>query len=216
MKKLNKYIEKNFLSKLTLKSIKLFTDEKFKENWKNFYNEKEINNLIPNNNETTILINTNCLLSKYKKEYSLKRFFNYKNRLRKNKNNKNEFNINLLTGKGILYLKNVKIYEGNFYKGESNGLYRYINTKGVYYEGLFINGILNGKGEIILIDEYGRKNIYKGDIKNFKSEGSGEERTYDYIYEGGFSKDLKHGIRKMIYNRGDSYDDVFKNRGNKR
>ena len=50
MKKLNKYIEKNFLSKLTLKSIKLFTDEKFKENWKNFYNEKEINNLIPNNN----------------------------------------------------------------------------------------------------------------------------------------------------------------------
>ena len=122
------------------------------------------------------------------------------------------YNINSLTGRGVLYLRNGKKYEGNFINGELNGWCRYINSKGVCYEGLFINGILNGKGEIIKIDENLRKNIYKGDIKNFKKEGKGKEKTNDFSYEGEFVNDMKHGNGKIFYyNNGDYYEGQFYN-----
>ena len=81
-----------------------------------------------------------------------------------------QYNINLLTGKGALYLRKGTKFEGNFIKGELNRWCRYISTKVVCYEGLFINGVLNGKGEIIKIDEKRRMHFYKGDIINFKKE----------------------------------------------
>ena len=205
-------IEKNFISKLTLKSEKLFTTENFEENWKKYYDKKEIQNIIYNANEykeNNILIKTKCLLSRYRNDDSLYKGFLTLNSMQKNKGKKKTFNINLLTGKGILYLRNGKKFEGNFYKGDLNGWGRYINTKGVCFEGLFIEGDLNGKGEIIKIDECRRKNLYKGDIKNFKKEGKGEERTNDYFYEGEFSNDLKHGKGKILYNKGDSYEGQF-------
>lgn len=211
-------IEKNFISKLMLKSEKLFIKTFFDDNWKNYYDLEEFNNILPKNNNilnfiennNSILVKTKCLLSKYKKEDCLYRGSLTLDSLQKNKNkNKITFNINSLTGKGILYLRNGKKYEGNFIKGELNGWGRYISSKGICYEGLFIDGILNGKGEIIKIDENRRKNIYKGDIKIFKKEGKGEEKTNDYIYEGDFSKDLKHGNGKIIYNKGDSYEGKF-------
>ena len=200
-------IEKNFISKLLLKSKNLFSTEKFEKNWKKFYNKKEMKNLIcDNSSEKDITIYTKCLLSKYKNEDCLFKGSLTLNSIQKNKKS---YNINLLTGKGILYLRNGKSYEGNFYKGELNGWSRYIDNKGICYEGLFIKGILNGKGEIIKIDEHRRKNIFKGDIKNFKKEGKGEERTNDYFYEGEFSNDLRHGKGKIIYNKGDSYEGQF-------
>ena len=211
-----KNIEKNFISKLTLKSEKLFVDANFEENWKKYYDIKEINKLIPKKNKLynnigkNNLVNTKCLLSKYNNEDSLYKGSLTINSIQKNKKNKIIiYNIDTLTGKGVLNLKNGKKYEGKFLKGELFGWCRYINNKGICYEGIFINGILDGKGEIIKIDENRRKNIYKGDIKNFKKEGKGEERTSDYFYEGDFVNDLKHGNGKIIYNKGDTYEGQF-------
>ena len=208
-----KSVEKNFISKLILKNEKLFKDSNFENNWRQYYNTNEMNEFEPKFNNDN-LIKTDCLVSKYKNEDCL-----YKGTLTidsiqkyKNAQGKKLYNINSLTGKGVLYLRNGKKYEGNFINGELNGWCRYINSKGVCYEGLFIKGVLNGKGEIIKIDENLRKHIYKGDIKNFKKEGKGKEKTNDFSYEGEFVNDMKHGNGKIFYNNnGDYYEGQFYN-----
>ena len=208
-----KSVEKNFISKLILKNEKLFKDSNFENNWRQYYNTNEMNEFEPKFNND-ILIKTDCLVSKYKNEDCL-----YKGTLTidsiqkyKNAQGKKLYNINSLTGKGVLYLRNGKKYVGNFINGELNGWCRYINSKGVCYEGLFIKGVLNGKGEIIKIDENLRKHIYKGDIKNFKKEGKGKEKTNDFSYEGEFVNDMKHGNGKIFYNNnGDYYEGQFYN-----
>jgi hypothetical protein len=207
-------IEKDFIANSIIKSEKLYINENFEENWKKYY--EDINDLIPKNNninKKNYLVYTKCLLTKYKGKNSLYKGKIYINSIIVNRNkNSLTSNINNLTGKGILYLKNGKKYEGNFLNGDLNGWCRFINSNGVCYEGLFISGILNGKGEIIKIDENRRKNIYRGDIKNFKKEGKGEEKTSDYTYEGDFFNDLKNGKGKISYsNNGDYYDGEFKN-----
>ena len=208
-----KSIEKNFISKLILKSEKLFKDSNFENNWRHYYNTNEINLYEPKSNND-ILVNTDCLVSKYKNEDCLYKGTLTLDSIQKNKNvqSKMLYNINSLTGRGVLYLRNGKKYEGNFINGELNGWCRYINSKGVCYEGLFIKGVLNGKGEIIKIDENLRKHIYKGDIKNFKKEGKGKEKTNDFSYEGEFVNDMKHGNGKIFYNNnGDYYEGQFSN-----
>ena len=223
-----KSIENNFISPLTLKLEKLFTNQNFENNWKKYYDENEINNLIKNNNNSTtyntnnnniiiqLHVNTECLLSKYKNENCLYKGIISINSVKKNKNqmhNIKTFNINSLTGKGSLYLQNGKKFEGNFINGELNGWCRYISDKAICYEGLFIDGVLNGKGEIITINENRKKYIYKGDIKNFIKEGIGIEKTNDYNYEGEFHNDYKHGKGKIIFynNNSVSYEGDFKN-----
>ena len=220
-----KSIENKFISPLTLKLEKLFSSEKYENNWKNYYDEKEMNSLIQKNNSSTyntskniiqLHVKTECLLSKYKNENSLFKGILSINSVKKNKIrflNIKTFNINSLTGKGELYLQNGKKYEGNFIKGELNGWCRYISNKAICYEGLFIDGIMNGKGEIITINDNKKKYIYKGDIKNFKKEGKGIEKTNEFIYEGEFFNDLKHGKGKIIFNDNisESYEGEFKN-----
>ena len=220
-----KSIENKFISPLTLKLEKLFSSEKYENNWKNYYDEKELNSLIQKNNSSTyntskniiqLHVKTECLLSKYKNENSLFKGILSINSVKKNKIrflNIKTFNINSLTGKGELYLQNGKKYEGNFIKGELNGWCRYISNKAICYEGLFIDGIMNGKGEIITINDNKKKYIYKGDIKNFKKEGKGIEKTNEFIYEGEFFNDLKHGKGKIIFydNISESYEGEFKN-----
>lgn len=214
--KIVKSIENDFVSKLIIKGEKLFSNKDFEENWKKYYDSKEIDELILQNKniymniKKDILIKTNCLLSKYKNEDCLYKGTLFLNNIQKD-NHKKTYNINSLTGKGILYLRNGKKFQGNFINGELNGWCRYINTKGVCYEGLFINGVLNGKGEIIKIDEKRRKHIYKGDLKNFKKEGKGVEKTSDFNYEGEFKNDIKHGKGKIHYNNGDIYEGQFNN-----
>jgi hypothetical protein len=208
-----KSIEKSFITKLILKSEKLFKDSNFENNWRQYYNTNEINLYEPKSNND-ILVNTHCLVSKYKNEDCLYKGTLTLDSIQKNKNvqSKMLYNINSLTGRGVLYLRNGKKYEGNFINGELNGWCRYINSKGVCYEGLFIKGVLNGKGEIIKIDENLRKHIYKGDIKNFKKEGKGKEKTNDFSYEGEFVNDMKHGNGKIFYNNnGDYYEGQFSN-----
>ena len=211
-------IEKNFIPKSLIKAEKLFISYSFEDNWKKFYpnNINNINDLLPNienidNDKNNYLIKTKCLLSKYKNKDSLYKGTYHINNLKKNKNN-NTYNINSLTGKGILYLRGGQKYEGNFINGELNGWCRFINSKGVCYEGLFISGLLNGKGEIIKIDQNRRRHIYKGDIVNFKKEGKGKEKTSLHTYEGEFKNDLKHGKGKIYYNNnGDFYEGDFTN-----
>ena len=211
-------IERNFIPKSLIKSEKLFVNPFFEDNWKKFYPEsvKDINDLLPKNdninkNKNNYLITTKCLLSKYKCKDSLYKGTLHINDFSKNKED-NNYNINNLTGKGTLYIRGGKKYEGNFLHGKLNGWCRYINSRGVCYEGLFISGVLNGKGEIIKIDENRRRYIYKGDIKNFKKEGKGEEKTSDYSYEGEFLNDVKNGKGKIYYNNnGDFYEGDFTN-----
>ena len=208
-----KSVEKNFISKLILKNEKLFKDSNFENNWRQYYNTNEMIEFEPKFNND-ILIKTDCLVSKYKNEDCLYKGTLTLDSIQKNKNvqSKMLYNINSLTGRGVLYLRNGKKYEGNFINGELNGWCRYINSKGVCYEGLFIKGVLNGKGEIIKIDENLRKHIYKGDIKNFKKEGKGKEKTNDFSYEGEFVNDMKHGNGKIFYNNnGDYYEGQFSN-----
>ena len=226
-----KTVEKNFISPLTSKLEKLFEKENYENNWKKYYTEKEMDNFLQKNNSTTynttnninniiqFQVKTECLLSKYKNENSLYKGILSINSVQKNKNlshnshNIKTFNINSLTGKGSLYLQNGKKYEGNFINGELNGWCRYISDKAICYEGLFIDGVLNGKGEIITINENRKKYIYKGDIRNFKKEGIGVEKTNDYNYEGEFHNDIKHGKGKIIFynNNSESYEGDFKN-----
>ena len=200
--KIVKSIENDFVSKLIIKGEKLFSNKDFEENWKKYYDSKEIDELILQNKniymniKKDILIKTNCLLSKYKNEDCLYKGTLFLNNIQKN-NHKKTYNINSLTGKGILYLRNGKKFQGNFINGELNGWCRYISNKGVCYEGLFINGVLNGKGEIL--------------IKNFKKEGKGVEKTSDFNYEGEFKNDIKHGKGKIHYNNGDIYEGQFNN-----
>ena len=204
-----KSIEKNFIPKLILKSEKLFDKSNYEYNWKKYYDLKEISEFMPKIDDI-ILVKTECLLSNYKNEKCLYKGSLSLKSLQKNKNNNKTFNINSLTGKGVLYLRKGKKYEGNFINGKLCGWGRYVNIKGVCFEGLFIEGILNGKGEIIKIDDNRRKHIYRGDINNFLKEGKGEEKTSDFFYQGEYLKDLKHGQGKIFYyNNGDSYEGQF-------
>jgi hypothetical protein len=215
--KIIKSIENNFISKLILKGEKLYSTQYFEENWKKYYDSKEIDEIILKNNNVYInikndyLIKTSCLLSKYKKEDCLYKGTLFLNDIKRSKNKKKKYNINEFTGKGILYLRKGEKFEGSFINGELNGWCRYINNKVVCYEGLFINGILNGKGEIIKIDEKRRKHIYKGNIQNYKKEGKGIEKTSDFNYEGEFKNDMKNGKGKIIYNSGDCYEGEMTN-----
>ena len=124
-----------------------------------------------------------------------------------------------LNGKGILQLNNGEKLEGFFIDGKLNKYGKYTDQNGTIFEGEFQNGILNGKGKIIQLKQNKNKSrsrdilnqiTYNGDIKNFKKEGFGEEICQDYVYEGQFHKDKKHGKGKIKYiQSGDKYEGDF-------
>ena len=128
---------------------------------------------------------------------------------------------NPLNGKGILEFKNGKKLEGYFSDGKLNNYGKYVDEKGVLFEGDFKDGIINGKGKIIKLKENKNKSgsndiiyklEYKGDIKNFKKEGEGEEICQDYIYKGEFHNNKKNGKGKIKYiQTGDEYEGDFLN-----
>ena len=106
-----------------------------------------------------------------------------------------------INGKGKMYFKDGRIYEGIFINGKLNGEGKYTNSNGDIFEGNFTGGILSGKGKIIKIkdnnnnsrsksrisfnnksrnnsnniyaEDINKKKIYVGDIKYFKKEGHG-------------------------------------------
>lgn len=112
---------------------------------------------------------------------------------------------NIINGKGKLYTKSGKMYEGSFINGKLNGWGKLIDDKGVCYEGIFNDNEIEGKGEILRLDENNKIISYKGDIKNFKKEGQGKEKTPDYIYDGEFLNDLKDGHGRLEYVNSDGF-----------
>ena len=96
----------------------------------------------------------------------------------------------------------VNVFEGNN---------KYVNNNKKIGE--FNKKNLNRKGEIIKINENRKKYIYKGNIKNFKKDGDGTEKTNEFFYEGQFLNDIKHGQGKIIFynNTSESYEGEFKN-----
>jgi hypothetical protein len=96
-------------------------------------------------------------------------------------------------GNGILEIhqrNSIKyIYMGLWYKdNKQKGIQCRKNN---YYEGEFLNNLKNGKGILIVLDEY----RYEGLFKNDKKHGIGEEEDYErkLIYHGKWSKGKKNG-----------------------
>ena len=149
-------------------------------------------------------------LSKIKK-YSNGLIFTYKDN-----NNKIEScykgSIDIITNKkngyGELICIDGSQYIGLFYNNESNGWNMYISPIGEIYVGLFINNYLNGKGYYYNPDN---ECIYKGDFKNSKKEGFGEEYFSGYKYIGQFMNDKKCGNGEMTLKNNDVYKGSFLN-----
>ena len=211
--------ESDFICEKIKKAEKNFEDKlDYKNGWKKYINQYNNNNkenkeiFSQEKKEINDIINNKNLIST--KENGDIIIINNEACLFKGLIEKNESNDNKkeLTGKGELYLKNGEKYEGIFINGKLNGIGRYINSKDICYEGMFNNGILEGKGIIIKTGEDGNKRIYKGDLKNFKKEGKGIMECKSYIYEGDFVNDKKKGKGKLIYNdNGNVYEGEFDN-----
>ena len=215
---IDKSKESIFISEKTKKAEKNFEGKLDYENgWKK-YIDQDNDNSESNNKEifsqekiNDIINNKNLISTKEDGDIII---INNETCLFKGQMEKNEFNDNKkeLTGKGELYLKNGEKYEGIFINGKLNGIGRYINDKCICYEGIFNNGILEGKGIRIKTGEDGNKRIYKGDLKNYKKEGKGRIECKTYIYEGDFVNDKKKGKGKLIYNEnGNMYEGEFDN-----
>ena len=209
----NKVKENSFICEKTKKAENYFEDKLDYENgWKK-YIEKESNENYEKFSQKKIndIINNNKNFVSTKEEGDFLIINNetclFKGQMEKLTNYKKE-----LTGKGELYLKNGVKYEGILINGKLNGVGRYINEKFTCYEGIFNDGILEGKGSIIQIEEDGNKIIYKGDLKNDKKEGKGRLDCRNYIYEGDFINDKKQGKGKIIYkDNGNIYEGEFNN-----
>ena len=135
-------------------------------------------------------------------------------------------NKNNISGKGKIYFKDGRIFEGNFVDGKLDGEGKFISSNGDIFEGFFIGGKILGKGVIIKAREDSSKShinsckeedndidkiIYKGDIKDFKKEGFGMEYCSDYKYEGNFHNDMKNGKGVLTYLKSkDKYEGDFK------
>jgi hypothetical protein len=140
-----------------------------------------------------------------------------------------------INGKGKMYFKDGRIYEGIFINGKLNGEGKYTNSNGDIFEGNFTGGILSGNGKIIKLKDHNnnsrsksrisfnnksrnninniyaedinKKKIYVGDIKYFKKEGHGIETCDDYRDEGSFHDDMKNGKGILQYlNSNDNYE----------
>ena len=95
---------------------------------------------------------------------------------------KGNFVKNKFHGKGKKYFfENKKILEGEFNKG------RFFNNKiifsGFFYEGEILNGKMNGKGKLVLKDDW----IFEGDFKN------------DEVFEEDFNGLLKNVKENVVY-----------------
>jgi hypothetical protein len=136
-------------------------------------------------------------------------------------------NKNKISGKGKIYFKDGRIFDGNFVDGKLDGEGKYISSNGDIFEGFFIGGKILGKGVIIKAREDISKShiktckeedsnnidkiIYKGEIKEFKKEGFGIEYSSDYKYEGHFHNDMKNGKGVLTYLKSkDKYEGEFK------
>ena len=81
-------------------------------------------------------------------------------------------------------------------------------NSGILLRGIFLNGILHGKGEMI----YGDGQIYEGEFKNGCKFGEGKEIFPNgNEYKGEYKNDLFDGVGELKYNNGNTYIGEFKN-----
>ena len=203
--------ENSFICEKTKKAEKYFEDKLDYENsWRKYIEEENKEKFSQQKINDIIKNNKNLIFTKEEGNFIIinNETCLFKGQMEKLANN----DIKKLTGKGELYLKNGVKYEGIFINGKLNGIGRYINEEFICYEGIFKDGILDGKGTIIQIEESGNKKMYKGDLKNDKKEGKGRLDCKNYIYEGDFVNDKKQGKGKIIYkdNR-NAYEGEFNN-----
>jgi hypothetical protein len=208
-----------FISEKTKKAEKLFEKKLDYENgWKMYINdednEKNDNKFLQE--KINGIIKNNKNLKTTKEEGDFIQINNelclFRGQLELVKHNNKEDNNEIIAGKGELYLKNGVKYEGIFLNGKLNGIGRFINEKFICFEGIFKDGILEGKGTRIQIGDDGNKKIYIGDLKNYNKDGKGKLICKNYIYEGDFVNDKKQGKGKLEYNdNGNKYEGEFNN-----
>ncbi len=108
-------------------------------------------------------------------------------------------------GVGELIFLNGTKKEGAWQNNTLCGWCRIIDHDGIIYEGLYENGMLNGKGERIT-----PKSIYKGDFKNGLRHGNGIEDNAEHCYNGEYQNDKKNGVGTLNYKKlNDVYTGTF-------
>lgn len=117
-----------------------------------------------------------------------------------------EINIdNQKHGFGVLIRCDGLKSEGYWQNDCFTGWGRVIDYDGVIFQGCFIDGLLNGKGERIAT-----KSDYTGDFKNGLRHGLGKEETDEHRYYGEYQNDKKQGKGKLIYKKiKDIYEGEF-------
>ena len=207
------YFEFIILTK-NYKSSKVINNKKnekikniLKTSWEEFYTK-----------DPSILINDK--INKIKK-YSNGLIFKYKNKkfvssdinqCLKNAESCYKGSVEIITNKKNGYGELININGtqqiGTFYNDEFSGWNILVNNNGLIYIGFFINNALNGKGI-----KYNPENdyMYKGDFKNLKKEGYGEELFDGNTYKGEFKNDKKNGQGELVLKNGDIYKGKFEN-----
>ena len=115
---------------------------------------------------------------------------------------------NKKNGYGELIYIDGRQYIGTFYNDEFCGWNTLVNNNGIIYVGLFNHNMLIGKGlNYNTTNDY----IYRGDFKDFKKSGYGEEISEGIKYTGEFDNDEKNGQGEIILKNKDIYKGMFVN-----
>ena len=117
-----------------------------------------------------------------------------------------EIKDNKPNGKGIYYSITGEIKEGIFKDGLLNGKGKMTLNNGFFIEGDFINNELNGFGKTVNING----EIYEGEFKNGIREGKGKLiLSNEDRFEGNFIKGKFEGYGKFIKKNGEIYEGEF-------
>ena len=97
---------------------------------------------------------------------------------------------------------------GRWRNDKFTGWGRECRRNGDVFEGIFINGILNGKGIYI---NNNKQEKYIGDFVNYQRHGNGQLTTSKILYQGQFSNNLFEGKGRLIYlKEGEEYNGQFR------
>lgn len=117
--------------------------------------------------------------------------------------------LNNKQGEGVLISNAGSILKGNWVNNQFTGWNQMIQPIGCMYIGNFINGKIEGKGEI---HTFNNDNgfIYRGEFVNGLREGQGIESSKGKTFVGEFNNDSKCK-GKLVFDSGDVYEGEFEN-----
>lgn len=132
-------------------------------------------------------------------------------------------------GKGMLYIRQVGKYDGEFKDNVPDGQGTFNYVDGSVYNGMFAKGVRCGKGCLKLGDVLSYQgqwendamhgvgyliedgNTYFGEFSAGKKQGKGKMTFQNgTVYEGDWSNDKRHGHGKCSYDNGDTYTGEWK------